>query len=372
MSIVRALERFKTVIRRRGARKRAQSEDEVVLAALAAREEATATATAAVEKASNAKVPMVVESQSLVTTEIEATKDETTPGIEVDDVNQDDDIPIFPVDNGPYRIGISEEKAKLLFDRYGLTYQPRPAQEPPSKVRRVEKSIRLRMHWSCHECNSVFASERTCASCGHRRCQQCTRTPPQRVRQVSDHVQRLKEADEAQDAILATTSEPIPIASRNDAVASTSATDSCTRPSPGLKADSNRTTVTSDPSSFLFTFQSSRHGGLQMVHESRATLVERTCHECLTPMLPAGRPDCQACGHIRCNRCTRGVHKSRNLNYAIAGNSKAKAAPVLERVYKKPRQRIRWTCDQCQEPFRERDRCSACNHDRCEDCIRDP
>ncbi|KAF2483177.1 hypothetical protein BDY17DRAFT_296956 [Neohortaea acidophila] len=46
----------------------------------------------------------------------------------------------------------------------------------------------------------------------------------------------------------------------------------------------------------------------------------------------------------------------------------------LERVYRRPRQRIRWTCDRCQTTTAasKTKRCAVCGHERCEDCVRSP
>ena len=46
--------------------------------------------------------------------------------------------------------------------------------------------------------------------------------------------------------------------------------------------------------------------------------------------------------------------------------------PAIQRVFKQPRQRVRWTCDHCDSTFTHRDRCSNCQHEKCADCIRSP
>jgi hypothetical protein len=46
--------------------------------------------------------------------------------------------------------------------------------------------------------------------------------------------------------------------------------------------------------------------------------------------------------------------------------------PSVQRVYKQPRQRVRWTCDMCDSVFISRDRCDNCHHEKCGDCIRSP
>ena len=46
-------------------------------------------------------------------------------------------------------------------------------------VRRELRPIRTRVRWTCHSCTTIFKDlEKTCRSCGHERCDDCTREPP--------------------------------------------------------------------------------------------------------------------------------------------------------------------------------------------------
>ena len=54
-------------------------------------------------------------------------------------------------------------------------------QQPPSNTR-INKDHRVRIHYTCHECQRIFShNEYVCAGCAHERCQECPRDPP-RVR----------------------------------------------------------------------------------------------------------------------------------------------------------------------------------------------
>ncbi|RMZ18409.1 hypothetical protein D0862_00359 [Hortaea werneckii] len=55
----------------------------------------------------------------------------------------------------------------------------------------------------------------------------------------------------------------------------------------------------------------------------------------------------------------------------ILGNE-PQMVKTVQRVYKKPRQRVRYTCNRCQTIFVDAERCRSCGHDRCSDCNRDP
>lgn len=126
--------------------------------------------------------------------------------------------------------------------------------------------------------------------------------------------------------------------------------------------------------------------------------VHRKCHLCSTSF-GAGR-ECPNCAHPRCKQCPRIPPKrteaekeeSRKKRAAII-KERAEKAPiipdwdptpkkiVLERpaktggqdlYYRKPRQRIRRTCCECQKLFTGTKICEGCQHTRCTDCPRDP
>ena len=45
---------------------------------------------------------------------------------------------------------------------------------------RVQKSIRMRVKYTCHNCRTVYGHDRICISCQHRRCPACVRHPPKK------------------------------------------------------------------------------------------------------------------------------------------------------------------------------------------------
>ncbi|KAJ0323157.1 hypothetical protein COL5a_008377 [Colletotrichum fioriniae] len=130
--------------------------------------------------------------------------------------------------------------------------------------------------------------------------------------------------------------------------------------------------------------------------------VHRTCHKCNATF--AAAKECPGCQHVRCTKCVRHPPKrteaeriaSREKRAAIlkAQKENAPIVPdysydaknakdiVLKRpsktggqdlIYKKPRQRVRRTCHECQTLFTAGSKtCSKCSHNRCTDCPRDP
>lgn len=252
----------------------------------------------------------------------------------IDDFD-DNEEPIIPVEIGATRTGLSEEKAKALFEKYGLKYAAakRAQQEPPSKIRRVERPIRIRLHWTCEHCNTPFGQDKVCRSCGHDRCGDCVRSPPQRVLRILEKSKKEKEAEEIRQQ----TASALP---EEDTVPGPSTTTLAEKISiaPQPEASSvpfSRPAVApqGDPRQlrFVYTIRSAalggRVGGIELYHQKPWNPKEH-------------RPDA--------------------------------TAPTIQRVYKQPRQRIRWTCDRCDSLFIQRDICSNCQHQKCEDCVRQP
>lgn len=129
--------------------------------------------------------------------------------------------------------------------------------------------------------------------------------------------------------------------------------------------------------------------------------VRRTCHRCNATFTSA--KECPNCQHARCTKCTRYPPKrteaeiiaSREKRAAIIKANKENA-PIIpdytyafekkqivltrpsktggqDLVHKKPRQRVRRTCHECQTLFLSGNKtCGKCGHIRCTDCPRDP
>ncbi|EPE10663.1 hypothetical protein F503_05758 [Ophiostoma piceae UAMH 11346] len=127
--------------------------------------------------------------------------------------------------------------------------------------------------------------------------------------------------------------------------------------------------------------------------------VHRTCHECKTDFGTAKQ--CPKCDHVRCTQCARYPPKRTEAEKLAARERRAQVikeqkelAPIIadwdapkkvfilsrpsksggqDLVYKKPRQRLRRNCCQCDKLFVGGSKaCSACSHARCTDCPRDP
>ncbi|KJZ78008.1 hypothetical protein HIM_02645 [Hirsutella minnesotensis 3608] len=127
--------------------------------------------------------------------------------------------------------------------------------------------------------------------------------------------------------------------------------------------------------------------------------VRRTCHRCNTSL--STTRECPNCQHLRCAQCVRYPPKrteadkvaSRERRAAFLQANKENCPIVADYSYdakevvlkrpsktggqdlyqKKPRQRVRRTCHECQTQFIASDKkCLGCSHVRCTDCPRDP
>lgn len=196
----------------------------------------------------------------------------------------------------------------------------------PTTVLRVEKPIRMRVRYTCHLCENLFGIYKHCKRCNHRRCDDCPRHPSKRSK---------------------------------------------------TKDDANK--GNSNSAKDILTLRKREHGEIAQITRSRSRrskpapdgptpvlqLLQHVCHKCKTHFERRGRL-CSTCGHLRCARCPRNLA---DWNYGASGDERLRP----DRVYRQPRQRIRWICDHCQCTFTEGSRvCAECLHKRCDACSRIP
>jgi len=126
--------------------------------------------------------------------------------------------------------------------------------------------------------------------------------------------------------------------------------------------------------------------------------VRRTCHKCNATF--GVDKECPSCQHSRCTKCARYPPKrteeekaaSRQRRLVREQENKENApiavdwredqpTPVLRRprkaggedlVHRKPRQRVRRNCHECNSLFTPGNKTCQCGHIRCTDCPRDP
>ncbi|KAK4999641.1 hypothetical protein LTR66_001377 [Elasticomyces elasticus] len=261
------------------------------------------------------------------------------------------------------RTATQREKARALFAKYSLTLDTEdwPADTAVEQKDRVEKSIRIRLRRVCHRCDTSFGTEKVCVQCTHRRCKKCPRTPAKKVR----------ESLEAAAQNLSSTAEPanVPTPQTSSGVVSDS------QAVPPLEPDSGPQDIV-EPSlclrSGLLTTQTHISSGSEFVHRKTTQRIRRTCHKCNSSIIPPSSPTCAQCQHRRCTLCPRDppkLHKWPNGYPGDGPPSEDERAPEraveVRRMYRRPKQRVRWSCERCRSPFVDSTRvCATCGHER--------
>lgn len=73
-------------------------------------------------------------------------------------------------------------RAQEVFGKYNMTLDVADwRRSSKSTAERVEKKPRMRVRYTCHECNKVFGREKICSECNHNRCNKCIRYPAKRM-----------------------------------------------------------------------------------------------------------------------------------------------------------------------------------------------
>ena len=193
---------------------------------------------------------------------------------------------------------------------------------------RIHKPIRMRVHRTCHRCKTTFGPDKTCPGCQHRRCTKCPRYPVKKPK---------KQKAEASTAFVERRDSPEP-------------------PPPGPPKRTKRDYTN--------------------VHRPARPGVSRFCHKCETQFDLPNQSTCQNCGHNRCTRCLREPMKSKRWPDAYAADefSEEGDKPIAsDRVYRKPKARVKWFCEKCGEGYLANSKsCEKCGHGRCQSCKRVP
>ncbi|KAH7350334.1 hypothetical protein BKA66DRAFT_476362 [Pyrenochaeta sp. MPI-SDFR-AT-0127] len=228
------------------------------------------------------------------------------------------------------RNAMQQERARALFAKYGLTLESHEwiaTPTPISTVQRVEKSIRMRVHRSCHRCGTSYGSDKVCLKCEHRRCKKCPRYPRKKTPE-EQHPDRDTPDKPKRKKVLAITTT----------------------------------------------------SGGEIAYQPPKQRVRRTCHKCNATFIPPTATTCEQCRHVRCTKCPREPAKLTKWPIGYPGDVDADSDSEVEkqldkfrRTWRKPRARVRWECEQCQSLFLNHSpQCPGCGHERCDKCTRSP
>lgn len=265
---------------------------------------------------------------------------------------EDTTEPLLPMASN--RTGLTDERARKLFEKYGIKYEPSNTEpQPTNDRRRVEKPIRIRVHWTCHDCNSSFGVSKTCTNCGHRRCAECPRSPAKRVKQILDTARQLR--DEYDQPPAASGDQQTIM--NAPAVAASPRNVLNTTPAETLQPDAsehNESTTPTDQielAEYQHAVQHRPRHEMQLALQPKIQIIHRT--------FPG-------------DHAKRVISTQRHLENERPLTEEPKTVATVQRVYRKPRMRVRWTCDQCQTKHGDSTGCRHCGHERCIDCTRDP
>lgn len=245
------------------------------------------------------------------------------------------------------RSAAQQERARALFAKYGLTLEAHEwitTGTTNENVQRVEKPIRMRVHRQCHRCQTTFGADRVCQKCEHTRCKKCPRYPAKKEKAKG----KGKEGESA-------------------------ATPAAAAAKIGTKPAKKQEYLTIK----------SRTGGPDLERRPPKQRVRRSCHKCQNLFIPATATVCTHCQHARCTKCPRDPAKKKKWPDGYPGDAAASdtetdaeglpAHQRPERIWRKPRMRIRWSCEQCNSLFMEKTKtCANCGHERCQSCVRIP
>ncbi|KAF2204409.1 hypothetical protein GQ43DRAFT_494259 [Delitschia confertaspora ATCC 74209] len=241
-----------------------------------------------------------------------------------------------PITQTLNRSALQQERARALFAKYGLTLESHEWITSPGAlsvdVKRVEKPIRMRVHRSCHHCGTTFGADKACSNCEHKRCKKCPRFPKKRTPGEKSAKTEGEERPKKKRAALAVTSK----------------------------------------------------NGNELVYQTTQQRVRRSCHKCETLFVPPTSTVCSKCHHARCTKCPRDPAKLEKWQHGYLGDVEGdeegdgegdfeKELAQMRRMVRKPRIRVRWTCEECSTVFLEGSaQCPGCGHERCEKCTRKP
>jgi hypothetical protein len=202
-----------------------------------------------------------------------------------------------------FRFSDRFDRTRALSAKYGFNLTESEWAVPPNQpVQRVERSIRMRIRFRCHQCNTQYGGSRVCSQCSHQRCNRCVRHPPRRT------TPRVRLADAARinnfsvenihtHSIAETASAlqyiPVPVMPQAHI-------------NGGVESVSRRDALTASQHEPLQNGAGPEH--LEPNHSRIArrqrVRVHHTCHECHRTF-SRGEYTCSGCGHERCKDCPR-------------------------------------------------------------------
>lgn len=263
-----------------------------------------------------------------------------------------------------------------------------PIPRRPTPPARVEKIVKMRIHWHCHKCSCAVGSNGICIACGHEQCSLCTRKTGGRSAHEKEQTKKIMDwrASVTNTTMTDASIEKTPLLDSrfHDSGTASLRREKSRSPSPTI----------ADLPNILSKI------GSAFRRSSPTNRVRRLCHQCHTPFLGSSR-HCGACDHQQCSRCPKEaatstaaaaanpttrfdmmnekqIHKAQLKLLSKAERDvekerrRQREKEKKERSIKTPRYRIKYTCDICGKRFGEGTKVCECGHQKCDSCGRWP
>ncbi|TGO75341.1 hypothetical protein BELL_0219g00060 [Botrytis elliptica] len=127
-------------------------------------------------------IPVVVETKQIIDTNTKTTTSNTTKQQQSKTKSQSQSQSQPQPQSQPTKVSraeINAERARKLAERFQLQIEPHEWQSLTGEkdVWRIEKPIRMRIHRTCHKCDTTYGANKICTNCEHPRCTKCPRYP---------------------------------------------------------------------------------------------------------------------------------------------------------------------------------------------------
>ncbi|KAK3174389.1 hypothetical protein OEA41_001634 [Lepraria neglecta] len=191
---------------------------------------------------------------------------------------------------------MQEQKARVMFAKYGLTLEPGEWTVPYADgAPRVEKKVRMRVHRTCHRCQTSFGAERICSNCQHTRCKKCPGNPRKTPK---DKGKGKAVGGIAIDDGTKQSTDPLTMPHRATG-------KELARKSPTQRIITNifRPKLNKYPEGYPGDSEQLYPLGRRELRPAR-THVRWTCEKCDTMFKDHGKT-CENCGHEKCDDCPR-------------------------------------------------------------------
>ncbi|KAI9053170.1 hypothetical protein LZ554_003436 [Drepanopeziza brunnea f. sp. 'monogermtubi'] len=274
---------------------------------------------------------------------IEASTPATKVPAPVADPEPVGDIPKGPQPTRMMRSQIEADRAMRIRERFAVTIEPLPSASD-REICRVAKPIRMRIHRTCHQCETTFGANKVCSQCQHARCKSCPRYPPKKTDKGKWEKAQKKE-----------------------------------NVTPSIVVYIEPDTYWGLREQILLTKPSPRPGAQPLVRKKPKQRVRRNCHECGT-LFPGGCKICPNCDHLRCVDCPRDPAKRSHYPDGYPGDAPSSNTSLP----------IKYRCHKCTKVFPavphpdsaegiarkegkiEPPECVRCKHPMCSACPRAP